>query len=569
MSNVKSHDALIEKHSGLLAQAVDAVKNRGAWSPYKDSPSTKIHGPDKPVDGKAAFESRLNKKFELDFPGIETWAGAEVSPFTLNPLGILYPVCDPGALIEAGASAMPAWAKAGSALRTAMCIEMAEKLYEGNFEMAHAIMHVAGQSYTQAYSGSGPNALDRGVEALAYASIAMSNVTPTAVYRRDFAGEEVALEKTYTLVPRGLGLVICCASFPTWNAYPAMFASLATGNPVIVKPHPNAILPMALAVEICRNVLTQYGFDPNLVTLAVDTLAEPVAGKYIDHPDVQIIDFTGSPRYGNHLERTVNQKLLYTETAGVNSVVIESIDNLEETARAIARASCLFSAQMCTSPQVIYVPKGGVVSDGKHIGFRDVADAIIAEIDFIADNPKLAAGIMGAIQGQVSLDVISDVEAVAERDGLTVLRNAAPYKHPDFPNARTRTPMVVALDPEYKDVYAEERFAPVLFIVAAEDADASVAEATELALTRGTISSYMYSTDDSFIDRWIDAYAKAGANLSINLTGAMWINFAAAYSDYHVTGLNPAGNACLADLAFVASRFRIAQHRRPLGVKND
>ena len=41
------------------------------------------------------------------------------------------------------------------------------------------------------------------------------------------------------------------------------------------------------------------------------------------------------------------------------------------------------------------------------------------------------------------------------------------------------------------------------------------------------------------------------------------INFAAAYSDYHVTGLNPAGNACLADLAFVASRFRIVQRRRP------
>ena len=44
----------------------------------------------------------------------------------------------------------------------------------------------------------------------------------------------------------------------------------------------------------------------------------------------------------------------------------------------------------------------------------------------------------------------------------------------------------------------------------------------------------------------------------------MPINFAAAYSDYHVTGLNPAGNACLADLAFVAQRFRIIQFREPV-----
>jgi phenylacetic acid degradation protein paaN len=348
-----------------------------------------------------------------------------------------------------------------------------------------------------------------------------------------------------------------------------MFASLATGNPVVVKPHPKAVLPMAIAVETCRAVLTEFGFDPNMVTLAVDTLADPVAGKYIDHPSVQIIDFTGSPRYGGFLQRTVNNKLLYTETAGVNSVVIESTDNLIETSRAIARGSSLFSAQMCSSPQVVYVPKNGLDSDGVHVSYWDVADAIVAQIDAIADNPKVAAGIMGAIQGEVSLDVISDVEAVAEREGLTVLRKAAPYEHPDFPDARTRTPMVLALSSEHKEVYAEERFGPVLFIVAAEDADAAAAEATELARTRGVISSYMYSADDAFIDRWVDAYAQVGANLTINLTGAMWINFAAAYSDYHVTGLNPAGNACLTDISFVASRFRITQHRRPLVDKND
>jgi hypothetical protein len=44
----------------------------------------------------------------------------------------------------------------------------------------------------------------------------------------------------------------------------------------------------------------------------------------------------------------------------------------------------------------------------------------------------------------------------------------------------------------------------------------------------------------------------------------MPLNFAAAYSDYHVTGMNPAGNATLTDAAFVAARFRITQSRRPV-----
>jgi hypothetical protein len=104
----------------------------------------------------------------------------------------------------------------------------------------------------------------------------------------------------------------------------------------------------------------------------------------------------------------------------------------------------------------------------------------------------------------------------------------------------------------------------VLFVVPTDCADAAVASATGLARTRGTISCYLYSTDDGFVERACPAYEAAGANLTVNLHGAMWINFAAAYSDYHVTGLNPAGNACLTDLAFVASRFRVVQRRAPL-----
>ncbi len=564
MNSDTSHQDLISKHRETLAQAIDAVKTRKSWSPFKDSPSTKIHGPEKPGLGKAAYEARLNKAFELDLPGIIGKTGEERSPYTQEQLGISYPVCDPEALISAAQEAMPAWAKASPDLRVSLCIEMADRLYDKNFEMAHAIMHVAGQSYTQSFSGSGPNALDRGIEALAYASTAMSNVAPSAQYYRQFGADQVALEKTYTLIPRGIGLVICCASFPTWNAYPSIFASLATGNPVIVKPHPIAILPMAIVVESCREVLSEFGFDPNLITLAADTLDEPIAGKYVDHAAIQIIDFTGSPRYGSYLESTITGKLLYTETAGVNSVVVESVDSLEESMRAIARASSLFSAQMCTSPQVIYVPREGISTSDGHVSLNEVANCIVSEIDAIAANPKTAAGIMGTIQGQVSIDVIDNARATAEREGLTILRESEPYAHPDFPVARTRTPLVIAASPEHKEMYADERFGPVLYIVATENADAAAAEATELARTRGTISCYMYSSDEAYIDRWVDVYAQSGANLTINLTGAMWINFAAAYSDYHVTGLNPAGNACLADLSFVASRFRIAQRRRPI-----
>ena len=557
-------DKLVERHKATLDGAINAVNTRKSWSPFRDSPSSRFHPPGAPEAGKTAFEAQLGNSFNLVQPGIIARAGAEISPFTREPLGVDYPVSDPAALISASQTAMGQWRKTEADARIALCLEMAQQLYARNFEMAHSVMHVTGQSYTQAFSGSGPNALDRGIEALAYAAKAMRDVLPTARWDRTFGKEDVSLDKFYTLVPRGIGLVICCASFPTWNAYPAMFASLATGNPVIVKPHPIAILPMAIVVQQCRRVLEQYGFDPNLVTLAVDTLDAPVAQRYIEDPAVQIIDFTGSPRYGSYLESTVTGKLLFTETAGINSVVLESCDDLTATATAIARATCLFSAQMCTSPQNVYIPVGGIKTDAGHVSFDEVAAALVAAIDAIAGNPSMAAGIMGAVQAEASCDIVRNIaERAAQNPDAHILREAISYGHPDFPGARTMTPLVVALPADNASLYDEEHFGPVMFIIAASDGNAAIAEATALAQQHGAISSYLYSTDEAFIDRSLDAYIQSGMNLSINLHGAMWANFAAAYSDYHVSGLNPAGNACLADLAFVASRFRIVQHRRP------
>jgi hypothetical protein len=114
-----------------------------------------------------------------------------------------------------------------------------------------------------------------------------------------------------------------------------------------------------------------------------------------------------------------------------------------------------------------------------------------------------------------------------------------------------------------RDLYAQERFGPVSFVIACDSAKDALEQATRDVRECGGLTAFLYSQDEDFIRRAEDAYAQAGAQLTINLTGPMPLNFAAAYSDYHVTGLNPAGNASLTDLAFVAGRFRIVQSRRP------
>ncbi len=118
------------------------------------------------------------------------------------------------------------------------------------------------------------------------------------------------------------------------------------------------------------------------------------------------------------------------------------------------------------------------------------------------------------------------------------------------------------MDAADEAAYLEERFGPIAFVVVADDAEDAITRAASSARTKGAITASIYSTDESRIEEAADAFAEAGAPLSLNLTGPILVNQSAAFSDYHVTGANPAGTACLTDAAFVANRFRVATVRR-------
>jgi hypothetical protein len=126
---------------------------------------------------------------------------------------------------------------------------------------------------------------------------------------------DLVLDKTFTVVPRGVALVIGCQTFPTWNSYPGLFASLVTGNPMIVKPHPGAVLPLAIALQAARQVLTGAGFDPHLVTLAAEDAGAGLAKALATQPGTKIIDYTGGIVFGRWLEDNARQAQVFTEVA--------------------------------------------------------------------------------------------------------------------------------------------------------------------------------------------------------------------------------------------------------------
>ena len=563
---------MFAKHRATFERAQTACRERHCWSPFPDMPGKYPDADAAQAKGLAAFNAHLGNRFALEQPGQANEVGEEISPCTQQPLGITYPQADIDTLFSAAQTAMPTWANATPETRIGVLMEVLDVLYrEHLFEIAHAVVHTSGQSFNMAYAGSGVNALDRGIEALVYAKQAMDAVAPTARWERQFGTAKISLDKTYRLIPRGVAVCFSCASFPTWNAWPSMLASLATGNAVIVKPHPATVLPIAISVRVFRQVLEGAGFDANLVTMALDTTLEPIGKLLVKHPKTAIVDFTGSTRFGQWVEQNAHPALCFTETAGCNTVVLESCDDLDAVLRSLATTLCLFSAQMCTSPQNIYISKHGVQTPQGLVPFNDVARRLADAVAALTSEPKKAAMILATIQSPQTLALLSNMQLLApESIGLEaknapeILLKPARYAHPDYPNARTSTPLMLKVNTAHRKLYGEERFGPISFVIACDDTQDALQQATQDVKELGGLTAFLYSLDEAFIAQAEAAYAKAGAQLTINLTGPMPLNFAAAYSDYHVTGLNPAGNASLTNLAFVSSRFCISQSRRPV-----
>jgi phenylacetic acid degradation protein paaN len=545
-----------DRHSDLLNQATTAIRQRGYWSAFPEMPSPKAYGETANTDGKLAFEAHHNKSFDLDQPGNTGQTGKEVSPFGID-LAIRYSQSDLNVLFPAIHEAAQAWRNAGPEAWVGVALESLVRLNKRSFEIAYSVMHTTGQAFMMAFQAGAPHAQERALEAVAYAWAEMSAVPRTAYWEKPQGkNEPLKMEKRYRVMPRGIALVIGCSTFPTWNSYPGLFASLATGNAVVVKPHPGAILPLAITVQVIREVLQDAGFDPNVVTLIAHNADDDTAQALCLRPDIKVIDFTGSSKNGDWIENNALQAKVYTEKAGVNQIIVDSTDDFKGMVRNIAFSLALYSGQMCTAPQNIYIPQAGIDTAEGHLSFDEVASAIGHGIEKLLSETDRAVEVLGAIQNDATLNRIKQARSL----GGVVVESKA-LTHPLFPDATVQTPILLKVDANEEDKFAREHFGPISFVVATKDTAHSIELSKRIAMEHGAMTISVYSTDSKVLLQVEDAAAEAGISLSCNLTGGVFVNQSAAYSDFHGTGANPAANTTLSDTSFVTGRFYVTQSR--------
>lgn len=539
---------LFEKHKLTLDAAIKALGERTYYTPYPENP--KAYPEDADAKAKAWLSATMNNNFVgLKQTGDATWYGEEVSPFLQLGIGVQYPMLSVENLINNANDAQKVWSKVDVNTRAAILIESLEKIATRFFDIAYATIHTTGQAFMMSFQASGPHANDRALEAIAMGYQELTRFPSQVNWVKNFGKFDLTVNKDFKPVAKGVGLVIGCSTFPVWNTVPGLFATLITGNACIVKPHPKAILAIAIVMEEIQNTLIENGLSANIAQLAVDSSTNPITKQLAENKTIKMIDFTGSSQFGNYIESL--PKLTFTEKAGVNSLIIDSVNELQPVLANIAFSSCLYSGQMCTAPQNIFISKDGVQSANGLIPYSDVLAGLSAAITNLVDNPKAGPGTLGTIQAETTYKRVLD----AKNNGGKLILDSKSIKNEEFADARIATPVIIELEKDQKQIFSEECFGPIIYVIKTDNLADSVAICKDLIIEKGALTCGVYTTNEATKQAIAEEMNDVFVPVTFNFTGAGFINSHAAFSDFHLTGGNAAGNASFTNSEFVSKRF--------------
>lgn len=532
-----------------LSKIIEANKNRTFASFYDEN--IKAYDENLNAQGKLSFQNQLNNNFQfVDSNQSNEFYGEEVSPFLQLGLGIKYPKFNTDSLISNANTAFSIWKNVDLDTKFNILVNALDNVKNRFFELAYATMHTTGQSFLMSFQASGPHCCDRALEVLATAYEQLTYYPKNVEWVKNFGKFDLKLNKNYKPIPRGISLAIGCSTFPTWNTIPGVYASLITGNSVIIKPHPKAVYPIAIFVDELKKELIKNNLDTNIIQLAVDSTENPITKELAENKQVKMIDYTGGNFMGDYIESL--NKICFTEKAGINSVILHSTNDLAATSANIAFSISLYSGQMCTAPQNIYVPENGIQVNGESVSFDAVLQSIKDAINGLMTNEKAAAPTLGAIQNDAT---IKRIENVKENNSNSIALNSINVQNAEFADARILSPSVIVTDSKDKETYLKEVFGPLVFVVKTKNHQESLEIVKQSAENHGAITCLCYSTDNEFNQKVEDEMNSVFTPVSFNFKGAAFVNQHAAFSDFHVSGGNPSGNATFTNADFINKRY--------------
>ena len=271
--------------------------------------------------------------------------------------------------------------------------------------------------------------------------------------------------------------------------------ALATGNAVVVKPHPTGIETALLIAQLCK----QAGLPDGLFNVIPGDRAAALA--LAAHPQVCVVTLTGGVAAAEALARAAGAKKFCAELGSSAANIVLADANLEDAAQKIARAGFEASGQQCISAQRVIVEKA-------------VFERFLAL--FVAAAKALKVG----LPDEEGVDVgpmvnVAAAERVMAMVADTVAKGAKVALDPVRKGAVV-SPGILVGAARTSRLLCEEVFGPVVVVQSAENLDDALAQANDS----------QFGLQGACFTASLDAAMKVAERFD---SGSVWINEASRF----------------------------------------
>jgi RHH-type proline utilization regulon transcriptional repressor/proline dehydrogenase/delta 1-pyrroline-5-carboxylate dehydrogenase len=481
----------------------------GELPPFRNEPTTDFARAENRDAMRRALEevrSRLGKHYSLIIGGNEV----DTAPrrlLSLNPSHssrVVGETSQAGAehaeqAISAARAAFPAWAARPSRDRAAVLVRAAAILRSRRFEIAAWEIDECGKPWAEA-DGDVAEAIDF-CEFYAREMIRLSEPR-----RRDVPGETNFAEH----LPRGVAVVIPPWNFPLAIPTGMTVAALVAGNAVILKPSEQAPV---MAWHLTQ-ALKEAGLPPGVLNY-LPGLGEEVGQALVNHPEVDLIAFTGSRDVGLLINRQSAEtkpgqdhiKRVIAEMGGKNAIIVDDDADLDEAVVGVIHSAFGYAGQKCSACSRAIVLSG--IYDAFVTRLVEAARAVLVGP---ADDPET---LIGPVIDADARRRIRDYQRIAASEGRIVFQgDPGPMAEQGY----FVGPTIVADVSPGARIAQEEIFGPVLAVLKASDLDEAlrIANGTPYALTGG-----IYSRSPANLEQVRREFRVGNLYINRGITGAM------------------------------------------------
>ena len=291
-----------------------------------------------------------------------------------------------------------------------------------------------------------------------------------AAEARKLSGEMIPLDAIsagegklgFTLrVPIGVIGAIAPFNFPLNLVVHKVAPAIAAGCPVVLKPASQT--PFS-SIELAKMLVEECGLPADYLQVVTGS-GSTVGNAIVDHPDIALITFTGSPAVGWGIRAQAPRKRVGLELGNNAPVIIEPDGDWQAAAAKIKMAGFSHAGQSCISTQRIYV----------HSSIADpFTDALVAHVnELVVGDPLDEATDVSALISKSERDRVASWIVEATSQGGTVLTGGT------LTDDGVLLPTIIGNARADMKVCAQEVFGPVVAITVYEDLDDALAQAND------------------------------------------------------------------------------------------